>query len=66
VLVAKGQLPGSNGSDSRANAVAAGLILVLIGNGVQALLSAVHDVEPSAARTEHIGRASGSDGKGDV
>lgn len=35
VLVAKGQLPGSNGSDARANAVAAGLVLVLIGNGVQ-------------------------------
>lgn len=35
VLVAKAQLPGSNGSDTRANAVAAGLILVLIGNGVQ-------------------------------
>ncbi len=33
---------------------------------MQALLSAVHDVEPSAPHAEHIGRASGSDGKGDV
>lgn len=36
---AKGALPGSNGSDSRANCASAGLILVMIGNGLQILLA---------------------------
>ncbi len=31
IFVAKGKLPGSNGSDARANAAGAGLILVFIG-----------------------------------
>ena len=31
VMVAKGALPGSNGSDARANAAAAGLIIIFIG-----------------------------------
>jgi hypothetical protein len=50
VLVNKGALPGSNGSDTRANAVAAGLIVVLIGNYIQIILAALHDTsEPRPA-----------------
>ena len=50
VLVARGALPGSNGSDSRANALAAGLIVVVTGNYLLIILAALHDTrEPSAA-----------------
>ena len=50
VLVNRGALPGSNGSDTRANAVAAGLIVVLIGNYIQIILAALHDTkEPGPA-----------------
>lgn len=45
VLTAKSGLPGSNGSDARPNTVAAGLIVVQIGNFLQMLLSAVHDTD---------------------
>ncbi|PRW51080.1 hypothetical protein C2E21_5510 [Chlorella sorokiniana] len=46
VFVNKGALPGSNGSDARANATGAGLIIIFIGNYLQAILAAFHDVEP--------------------
>jgi hypothetical protein len=49
VLVARGALPGSDGSDSRVDAVAAGLIVVLIGNYLLIILAALHDTrEPSS------------------
>ncbi|PRW50869.1 glycogen-branching enzyme [Chlorella sorokiniana] len=54
VFVAKGALPGSNGSDSRANAAAAGLILVFIGNYVQAILAALHDTDEPKAQTAEV------------
>nr|ABO27093.1 unknown [Chlorella vulgaris] len=53
VLTAKGGLPGSNGSETRANVVAAGLILVSIGNFLQMLVSAVHDVEHPVQLADH-------------
>lgn len=52
VMVAKGALPGSNGSDARANAAAAGLITIFIGNYLQAILAAFHDVEPKAEQMQ--------------
>lgn len=45
---AKGALPGSNGSDSRANCASAGLILVMIGNGLQILLAPLTGNETAA------------------
>lgn len=41
VLAARGGLPGSDGSDTRANTTAAGLIVVMIGNFLLMLLSGV-------------------------
>lgn len=51
VLEAKSALPGSNGSDSRANCASAGLIIVMVGNFLQILLAATHsnDSAPAAA-----------------
>lgn len=50
VLVNRGALPGSNGSDTRANALAAGLIVVVAGNYLLIILAALHDTrEPSPA-----------------
>ncbi|PSC77047.1 O-antigen polymerase [Micractinium conductrix] len=42
VLQVESDLPGSNGSDARANAAAAGLIVVMAGNIVQILLAGMH------------------------
>ncbi|KAI7836763.1 hypothetical protein COHA_009401 [Chlorella ohadii] len=54
IFVAKGKLPGSNGSDARANAAGAGLILVFIGNYVQAILAALHDTDEPKAQTAQV------------
>ena len=40
IFVAKGKLPGSNGSDARANAAGAGLIIVFIGEALASLSQA--------------------------
>ena len=48
VLVNKSGLPGSNGSGTRADITAAGLIVVLIGNYLQIVLAALYDVEDKA------------------
>ena len=53
-------LPGSNGTATRAQVTAAGLIVVLIGNFTQALLAAVHDQEEPQG---HAASPHGSVGK---
>ncbi|KAI7836762.1 hypothetical protein COHA_009400 [Chlorella ohadii] len=55
VFVNKGALPGSNGSDARANAAGAGLVIIFVGNYLQAILAAFHDVEPKAEQMQSNG-----------
>lgn len=62
MLTAKGALPGSNGSDTRANTAAAGLIIVMIGNYALILLSSLFGSEAAPA-AEHASRASFEAGK---
>lgn len=45
VMESKSDLPGSNGSDTRANAAAAGLIMIMVENIIIMLLSSQHGNE---------------------
>lgn len=53
---AKGALPGSNGSDARANTAVAGLIIVMIGNLLLVLLSSQHGNETAPASEHATGK----------
>lgn len=64
-MVAKGALPGSNGSDARANCAAAGLIIVMVGNGLQILLAPATGSTAAPATVTSLpgARASTEEGK---